>query len=458
MRSLILVSFFLLACGPTFLLEGCGDSSTASGSGPGGSHGGVSGNGVGAACVVANGVVVGGCDAGAWDSGGSQGAGSGSGGGSSSGGSSGSDGGTGSGSSGGSSSGTTGSSGGGASSDGGAKDAGSDGGCGSGASLSTDPGNCGGCGHSCGGAACVDGVCQGAPIATGMDVCATDTENIFCIETDSGVPVTIAKATGAETPLGTGEAFVSAMIATDGLHVFVASDATAFAVYAIPIGGGVWTTAASVTNAGFAAYGYADPAPMFVLGSTAYIHAEDRNDEDNAAIFEVPATGAATSPTEALEGLDVLSVATDGVHVFYVMSPGSGCASGYCVSVLGGNTTTTLVATAWFYGFAVDATSYYVAYGYYGAARDDGYALASVSRTTGDTNVLIPSGGGLVSPPAIDGDYVYFGDTVVGVQRVATTTGALEVLEAGQSGQNFMFDAAYVYWIDASNRLMRAAK
>ncbi len=302
--------------------------------------------------------------------------------------------------------------------------------------TTSDPQHCGACGHSCGGGACVAGVCQAlvlAPSQSTPEDLAVEADGVYftnrgtsAASYSDGSVNRVPLDGGAVTALATGQARAKG-IALDASSVyFVLNDTVNGMVAKVPRAGGSVTTLV---------WPLADPGYVAVDGSSAYFSVGIN--ASTGSIQRVPLGGGSPSPVALGQGWP-RAIVVDATNAYWVNSAGSV----RFVAKTGG------VPTTFTTGqnpsrLAIDAASIYW-------ANFDG-EIVTAPIAGGATTVLgrVPGGGRAV---AVDGADVYWtvdsGDgqllqTPKGGGSTRVVFGGLGVITA------LVQDAGFLYFIAA---------
>jgi len=188
----------------------------------------------------------------------------------------------------------------------------------------------------------------------------------------------------------------------------------------------------------------------------------------SAAVAGVPermgSLASVGSPTDAPDQLatdHVRTMTTNSTHVFWTISVGGE----FCPTdgeptlrrvPLGGGTVQTLHHSCTFNPYQMAADDTHV---YFADWADDKVKRIPVA---GGTITNVANGNRLILHRgiALDSTHVYWGDNT-GIQRIAKSGGAAQVLAAGADSANLAVDSTHVYWTDwnmGAGRIRRVAK
>jgi hypothetical protein len=325
--------------------------------------------------------------------------------------------------------------------------------------LSADATNCGECGKACSGGVCAEGACSsptvlasglGLPVGLAVDatsvyfcqsvVVGVDSEPtlVFRVPIGGGAAVSLNSTPDTyDTTVQTG-ASGNVPLAVDATSVYWGDGA---GVHKIPISGGTTTLLASAPEVSW----------LQVDSASAYFLSDGTN------IGKVPLGGGTVTSLAPISPVfgDGTGVALGASGVYWITDS-------LRETPLTGATTTVVSAgvPSSFDVLTVDSTSATW------FSSDVAMGFNGNPMTTATTFIVAPlgpgSGGGNwkvggptmdVLDAAVDGDFVYFVDSVGGtINRVSKSQGTVTTLALGQSDPtNIVVDSASVYWLNAAH-------
>jgi hypothetical protein len=308
-------------------------------------------------------------------------------------------------------------------------------GCCSCGDVQTDPNNCGTCGHSCGGRACVDGVCGGTVIATSQAnayAIAADDDNVYWTTTgaDSSVVQAPVGGGGATVLYSSANDFPAALAVVSG-QVYFTDEIQPGSVSRVPIGGG-----ASVPVAGNLMY----PGALVASGGTLYFTQDDYTSQTGGSIASTPAGGGAVTQIAGDQSFgQTTSLAVGGGMVYWTTY------SDVLSAPVGGGTPVTVVSQTYPYAVAADATNVY-----WGSGLDGGVVLQQA--VGGGSPITLASGQYYPNGIAVDATSVYWttGQGAAGtVMKIPIGGGTAVTLAANQADpQGIAINSTTVFWVD----------
>jgi hypothetical protein len=314
-------------------------------------------------------------------------------------------------------------------------------------SVSTDPANCGSCGHDCLGGACMNGVCQAKPVATGFSGAnlAVTSSDVYVVDYGSGGRLLkISKASGSINPIAFGNiggvaAFGGKIYwtlavtfgGTDGRVVRAAPDgsgqqdiamqqatpqtivADAWGVYWLNRGtnstnGSVMSLPSAAATAVPVATSQAGPSSLATDAENVYwFTVGPANDGSQGTVFKRPKAGGTITPVAQNQPHATgspFSLAVRSGRVYFAPR-GLGNTDGLVRSVSVNAGAITDFATNQVRPQAVDVDDSYVYWTSYGSGNDG--LVQRASLTTKEINQLA---GGLAGPLGlvVDGSAIYF--------------------------------------------------
>lgn len=308
-------------------------------------------------------------------------------------------------------------------------------GCCSCGDVQTDPDNCGYCGHSCGGEACVAGVCGSTVIATNQAnayAIAADDVNVYWTTTgtDSSVVQAPVGGGGATVLYSSANDFPAALAVVSG-QVYFTDEIQPGSVSRVPVGGG-----ASVPVASDLDY----PGALIASGGTLYFTENDFTSQTGGSIASSAVGGGAVSTiVSGQEYGQNPSIAVAGGNVFWTTY------ADVLTQPLGGGTPTTIASQTYAYAVAADATNVY-----WGSGLSGGVVLQQAIH--GSSPITLASGQYYPNSIAVDATSVYWttGQGATGtVMKIAIGGGTPVTLATNQDvPQGLALNSTRVFWVN----------
>jgi hypothetical protein len=301
--------------------------------------------------------------------------------------------------------------------------------------VQNDPNNCGSCGHSCGGEACVDGVCGSTVVATGQAnayAIAADDVNVYWTTTGAASAVLQAPVGGggATVLFSSPNDFPAALAVLQG-QVYFTDEIQPGSVSRVPIGGGAYVPVAS--NLDY-------PGALVASGGSLFFTLNDFTSQTGGSIASTPAQGGTLTTISGSQSF--------GQQPSLAIADGNAYWTTYSDVVsapLAGGTQTTLASQVYATAVAADAVNVY-----YGSTLSGGVVVQQPAH--GGAAITIATGQYYPNAVATDDTSIYWttGQGAAGtVMRAPIGGGTPVTLAANQADPSGLaLNSKSLFWVD----------